>query len=199
LIRLYCATGNPGKLREFRMAAGPESGVDIELLARFGEIPPCVEDGLTFEENAILKARYYGPHAGGLLFADDSGLAVDALGGAPGVYSARFAGPGATDEANNRLLLEKLKGVDNRAARFVCVIALVEGERLPRAFRSVVEGRIIDEPRGSGGFGYDPLFYYPPLGCTFGEAPAERKFAVSHRGQALRAMLAWLAASEPRP
>jgi XTP/dITP diphosphohydrolase len=199
LIRLYCATGNPGKLREFRMAAGPESGVDIELLARFGEIPPCVEDGLTFEENAMLKARHYGPHAGGLLFADDSGLEVDALGGAPGVYSARFAGPGATDGANNRLLLEKLQGVDNRAARFVCVIPLVEGERLLRVFRGVVEGRISDEPRGSGGFGYDPLFYYPPFGCTFGEAPAERKFAVSHRGQALRAMLAWLAASEPRP
>ena len=199
MIRLYCATGNPGKLREFRMAAGPESGVDIELLARFGDIPPCVEDGLTFEENAILKARYYGPHGGGLLFADDSGLEVDALSGAPGVYSARFAGPGATDDANNRLLLEKLQGVGNRSARFVCLIALVEGERLLRVFRGVVEGRIIDEPRGSGGFGYDPLFYYPPFGCTFGEAQAERKFAVSHRGQALRAMLAWLAASEPRP
>jgi len=197
LIRLYCATGNPGKLREFRIAAGTESGVQIELLPLFPEIAPCAEDGLTFEENAILKARHYGPHASGLLFADDSGLEVDALGGAPGVYSTRFAGPGATDEANNLLLLEKLQGIGNRAARFVCVIALVEGERLLRVFRGVVEGRITGEPRGSGGFGYDPLFYYPPFGCTFGEAPAERKFAVSHRGQALRAMLAWL--SEPRP
>ena len=199
MIRLYCATGNAGKLREFRMAAGPESGVDIELLASFPEISPCVEDGLTFEDNAILKARHYASHAGGLLFADDSGLEVDALGGAPGVYSARFAGPGATDHANNRLLLEKLQGIEDRAARFVCVIALVEGERLLRVFRGVVEGCIADEPRASGGFGYDPLFYYPPFGCTFGEATAERKFAVSHRGQALRAMVAWLAASEPRP
>ena len=172
------------------MAAGP--GAEIELLATYGAIPPCAEDGLTFGENAILKARHYGPHAGGLLFADDSGLEVDALGGAPGVYSARFAGPGATDEANNRLLLEKLQGMENRAARFVCAIALVEGERLLGVFRGVVEGRIIDEPRGSNGFGYDPLFYYPPFACTFGESPAEQKFAVSHRGQALRAMLEWV-------
>jgi len=196
LIRLFCATGNPGKLREFRMAAVPEGGspeaLEIELLPRFREIPPCAEDGLTFEENAIRKARHYGPHAGGLLFADDSGLEVDALGGAPGVYSARFAGPNATDEANNRLLLEKLRGVGNRSARFVCVIALVEGERLLRVFHGIVEGRITDEPRGSGGFGYDPLFYYPPFGCNFGEVPAESKFTVSHRGQALRAMLEWL-------
>lgn len=117
---------------------------------------------------------------------------MDALGGAPGVQSSRFAGPGATDEANNRLLLERLQGVTNRAARFVCVIALVEGERLLNVFRGAVEGLITDEPRGRGGFGYDPLFYYPPFDCTFGEAPAERKFAVSHRGQALRAMLEWL-------
>jgi XTP/dITP diphosphohydrolase len=197
LIRLFCATGNPGKLREFRMAAGPETGVDIDLLAGYREIPPCSEDGPTFEENAILKARYYGPHAGGLLFADDSGLEVDALDGTPGVYSARFAGPDATDEANNQLLLEKLQGVGNRSARFVCVIALVEGERLLRVFQGAVEGRITDQPRGSGGFGYDPLFYYPPFGCTFGEVPAERKFAVSHRGQALRAMLEWLHDARP--
>ena len=199
MIRLACATGNPGKLREFRMAAEPGSGVDIESLPGYSQIPPCAEDGLTFEENAILKASHYGRHAAGLLFADDSGLEVDALGGAPGVYSARFAGPDATDKGNNRLLLEKLQSISNRAGRFVCVIALVEGERLLRVFRGVVEGCIAYEPRGSGGFGYDPLFYYPPFGCTFGEAAAEQKFAVSHRGQALRAMLEWLAVSERRP
>ena len=187
-MRLDCATGNPGKLREFRLAAG-HAAVEIELLPGFRTLPACVEDGLTFEENAIRKARHYGPHAPGLLFADDSGLEVDALGGAPGVWSARFAGPHATDEANNRLLLEKLDGVTNRAARFTCAIALVEGERLCGVYRGSVEGEILDRPRGKGGFGYDPLFYYPPFGSTFGEAGEERKFSVSHRGKALLEML----------
>jgi XTP/dITP diphosphohydrolase len=166
--------------------------VAIELLPDFDRIPPCVEDGATFEENAIRKARHYGPYAPAPLFADDSGLEVDALGGAPGVFSARFAGPKATDEANNRLLLEKLAGVAGRQARFVCAIALIEAGAVRGLFRGAVEGIIAREPRGTGGFGYDPLFYYPPFGCTFGEAAAEQKFAVSHRGQALRALLASL-------
>jgi XTP/dITP diphosphohydrolase len=170
------------------MAAG-HAPVEIELLPNFREISPCVEDGATFEENAIKKARHYGRHASGLLFADDSGLVVDALGGAPGIYSARFSGPHATDAANNRLLLAKLRGVENRAARFVCTIALVEGEQVRGIYFGSVEGEILDEPRGSNGFGYDPLFYYPPFGCTFGEAGDEQKFSVSHRGQALLAML----------
>ncbi|HUI56162.1 MAG TPA: RdgB/HAM1 family non-canonical purine NTP pyrophosphatase [Bryobacteraceae bacterium] len=197
MTQLYCATGNAGKLREFRLAAEacPEGAmVEIGLLPGYGDIPPCVEDGATFEENALIKARYYGRHASGLLFADDSGLEVDPLGGAPGVYSARFSGPNATDEANNRLLLEKLRGVEDRRARFVCAIALVDGGEVCGAWRRAVEGVIVREPRGSGGFGYDPLFYCPQIGCTFGETEAERKFAVSHRGQALRAMLAALAA-----
>jgi len=188
-MRLWCATGNPGKLREFRLAAGHHPGVEIELLPDFERIPPCVEDGRTFEENAMLKARCYGPHAPGWLFADDSGLEVDALGGAPGVRSARFAGAEASNEANNRLLLEKLRGSSDRTARFICVIALAQGDRMCGLFRGAVEGEITNEPRGKGGFGYDPLFYYPPFGCTFGEATAEQKLAVSHRGQALRAML----------
>jgi len=188
-MTLWCATGNPGKLREFRMAASAYPAIQLELLPNFAQISPCVEDGRTFEENAMLKARYYGPHAPGLLFADDSGLEVDALEGAPGVYSARFAGAAATDEANNQLLLEKLGGTSHRAARFVCVIALAEGEKVCGLFRGQVEGEIAGESRGSGGFGYDPLFYYPPYGCTFGEATADQKLAVSHRGQALRAML----------
>jgi XTP/dITP diphosphohydrolase len=187
-VKLYCATGNPGKLREFRMAAEHFS-VEIEWLPAYRDLPPCSEDGATFEENAILKARHYGPHAPGLLFADDSGLEVDTLGGAPGVYSARFSGPNATDESNNRLLLEELRGVTDRRARFVCSIALVEGERVRGTYRGVVEGVILDAPRGGHGFGYDPLFYYPPFGCTFGEATDEQKLLVSHRGQALLAML----------
>ncbi len=188
MTRLCCATGNPGKLREFRMAAG-HAPVEVELMPGFRDLPPCVEDGATFEENAILKARYYGRHVSGLLFADDSGLEVDALGGAPGVYSARFSGPGATDESNNRLLLEKLRDVENRMARFVCVIALVDNGELLGTYRGAVEGRIIDTPRGSDGFGYDPLFYYEPFQATFGEVAGDDKFAVSHRGQALREML----------
>ena len=114
---------------------------------------------------------------------------MDALDGAPGVYSARYSGPGATDASNNRLLLEKLRGVEDRTARFVCVIALVEGGQVLGLYSGRVEGVILEEPRGTGGFGYDPLFYYPPFGCTFGEASEEQKFEVSHRGQAMRRML----------
>jgi XTP/dITP diphosphohydrolase len=192
LIHLYCASGNAGKLREFQMAAG-HAPVEIELVPDFRRLPPAVEDGATFEENAIRKALHYGKYAKGLLFADDSGLEVDALGGAPGVYSARYSGPHATDESNNRLLLENLRGVADRRARFVCAIALVEGGTVRGVYRGSVEGRIIDEVRGGNGFGYDPLFYHEPFGCTFGEAADEQKFAVSHRGQALRAMVRELA------
>ncbi len=189
--KLFCATGNAGKLREFRMAAD-STRVGMELLPGFRQLPAAVEDGATFEENAIRKALHYGPLAAGLLFADDSGLEVEALSGAPGVYSARFSGPHATDETNNRLLLEKLRGVVNRQARFVCKIALVEGARVVGVYHGAVEGVILDEPRGSGGFGYDPLFYCPAFGCTFGEATGEQKLSLSHRGQAVRAMLASL-------
>ena len=191
MTTLYCATGNAGKLREFRMAVDT-TRIGIELLPGFKQLPPALEDGATFEENAIRKALHYSPHAAGLLFADDSGLEVEALGGAPGVYSARFSGPHATDDSNNRLLLEKLRGVANRNARFVCAIALVEGERVIGVYHGAVEGQLLNEPRGAGGFGYDPLFYCPAFGCTFGEATAEQKLSLSHRGQAVRAMLASL-------
>jgi XTP/dITP diphosphohydrolase len=188
LIHLLCATGNPGKLREFRMAAG-HAPVEIELIPGFRDLPAAIEDGATFEENAVKKAMHYAPYAAGPLFADDSGLEVDALGGAPGVYSARYSGAHATDESNNRLLLEKLRGVEDRTARFVCAIALVDAGHVRGIYRGAVEGRILESPRGNSGFGYDPLFYYEPFGCTFGEATDEQKFSVSHRGQALLAML----------
>jgi len=190
-VTVYCATGNPGKLREFHLAA---AGMPfrIEPVPGIAALPAREETGGTFEENAVLKALHYGPHAPGLVFADDSGLEVDALGGAPGVHSARFAGmpsrAGDADAANNRLLLEELRGVRGRSARFVCVIALADGARLLGTFRGVVEGRVLEEPRGSRGFGYDPLFFYPPYGCAFGEVSEERKLAVSHRGVALRAL-----------
>ncbi|HKE22474.1 MAG TPA: RdgB/HAM1 family non-canonical purine NTP pyrophosphatase [Bryobacteraceae bacterium] len=195
-LRLCCATSNPGKLREFRLAAGergPLQPVEIELLENFHDLPAAVEDGETFGANAMIKASHYSRHRAGLVFADDSGLMVDALEGAPGVYSARFSGPGATDESNNRLLLEKMKGVEDRRAHFVCLIALAQQGRILGLYAGSVSGAILKEPRGSGGFGYDPLFFYEPLGKTFGELDDAAKFSVSHRGQALRRMLKALA------
>jgi XTP/dITP diphosphohydrolase len=212
-VKLYCASSNPGKLREFSLAAGR----DWELVPLAG-IPPCEETGDTFEENAILKAVHYSRHAPGLLFAEDSGLELNALGGAPGVRSARFAKqgvrsqesgvriklaparrPGASvtdvvfgDADNNRLLIEKLRGVSDRSARYVCVIAIAEAGNVLQTFRGEVAGKIVDEPRGTNGFGYDPYFYYPPLDLTFAQAAAEQKLRVSHRGRALAKMLEWL-------
>ena len=189
-MKLYCATTNRGKLREFQLAL--RDSIPVTSLPGLEAIAPCEETGVTFEENAIEKALYYSKHCDGYLFVDDSGLEVDALKGAPGVYSARFAGPDATDEANNQLLLDRMRGVNNRTARFVCVVALAESGRLARTFRGEVEGRLLDAPQGDNGFGYDPLFFYPPFGCTFGEAPLERKMEVSHRAQALGKLRAYL-------
>jgi XTP/dITP diphosphohydrolase len=177
-VKLYGATTNPGKLREF----------GAEPLPGLAGIPPCEETGNTFEENAIQKALYYSRFTGEYVFADDSGLAVDALNGAPGVFSARFAGPRATDEANNQRLLQQMSGIADRGAHFACVIALARGGQLVKTFRGEVEGRLLQEPRGTGGFGYDPLFYYPAFGCSFGEIPLEKKQTVSHRSKALAAM-----------
>ena len=188
-MTIYCATGNAGKLREFRLAGGV-AGVEVLPLGNLKNIPAPKETGATFEENAQIKAEYYSRFAPGLLFADDSGLEVDALGGAPGVHSARYGGVHANDEANNQLLLANLVGVTQRAARFVCVIAVAEGGATKHFFRGVVEGEILHGARGPGGFGYDPLFYYQPFGCSFGEVDDQRKFSVSHRGDALRKMLA---------
>jgi XTP/dITP diphosphohydrolase len=183
-MRVYCATSNAGKLREFRLALG-----DVEPAP---SAAPPEETGATFKENAVLKALYYAQFCDGLVFAEDSGLEVDALGGAPGVYSARFAGPEASDGNNNRLLLEKMQGILNRTARFVSVIVLARGAQILGTFRGEVEGEILLAPRGENGFGYDPLFYYPPFGCAFGEASIDDKMGVSHRGKALAKMVAFL-------
>ena len=193
-MRLHCATTNPGKLREFKLALA--DSFIIEALPGLNSIPICEETGTTFEENAIQKALYYSTHSEGYLFVDDSGLEVHALGGAPGVYSARYAGAEATDEANNRLLLERMRGIADRSAQFVCVAALAQSGRLVRTFRGEVAGQLIEEPRGANGFGYDPLFYYPPFGCTFGEAPLAQKMKVSHRSLALLSMRDYLLTSE---
>lgn len=186
-MKIYCATTNAGKLREFRLAL--EGKFQLEVLPGLENIPPCDETGSTFEENAIQKAVYYSAYIPGeLLFAEDSGLAVDALDGAPGIYSARFSGPNATDASNNALLLEQLETTGSRTARYVCVVALARDGEVIGTYRGEVEGSITRELRGKNGFGYDPLFFYPPFGCTFAEASAEQKLSVSHRSRALAKM-----------
>ncbi len=157
-------------------------------------MPPCVEDGRTFEENARQKALHFSKCAEGTIFADDSGISVEALGGAPGVHSARFAGPAASDEANNRKLLEALRGVPvaERAVQYVCVIALAQQGKLLTVLEGRADGMILDQARGRGGFGYDPLFFYAPLGKTFAELSTEEKFEVSHRGAAFRKLLDYM-------
>ena len=192
---IWCATSNPGKLREFRLAGEQFGGgrFEVRTIEGLAGIAPPEENGTTFEDNAVEKALFYGARTQGWLFVDDSGLEVDALGGAPGVYSARYAGAAATDAANNALVLDRLQGARDRAAQFVCVIALARDGRVEQTFRGVVRGSITDKARGPNGFGYDPLFYYEPFGCTFGEAPPAEKMKVSHRAQALRQTFEYLA------
>ena len=194
---LYCATTNKGKLREFQAAAEKLGrGIEVRLVPELESIDAPEETGATFAENAALKAIYYSGFAPGPVFADDSGLAVDALNGEPGVFSARFSGDGATDESNNDLLLERMKGVVQRSAKFVCVIALAEKGKLIETFEGEVAGALLSSRRGSGGFGYDPLFYYAPLSKTLAELTEEEKLSVSHRGQALDRLFEWLSARE---
>lgn len=192
-MRLFLASSNPGKLREFRTAAA-EYGISIELFPGIRDLASCAEDGRSFEENARKKALHYSQYTNGLVFSDDSGIAVDALGGAPGIYSARFAGPGAGDGANNEKLLAQLRGTpaSRRCADYVCVIALAERGSILTVVEGRANGRILHAPRGEGGFGYDPLFFYPPLGKTFAELTAEEKSAVSHRGEAFRKLVGHL-------
>ena len=204
--KILIATSNPGKLRDFADAA-LRYGIEIAGIPNFASLPSVVEDGLTFEANARKKAEAYGKHAPGeLVVADDSGLEVDALNGAPGVHSARYAAPdlqnkephdadaNTDDEANNARVLRELKNVapDERTGRFVCVLAAARDGKTLATFRGTAEGTILDAPRGTNGFGYDPLFYYEPFGCTFGEADTTAKMHVSHRAQALEKMFTFL-------
>lgn len=182
-LTIWCATTNKGKLREFERASS--DAVEFRGLPGLQAIPVPEETGSTFEENARLKALYYSAYADGLLLAEDSGLEVDALGGAPGVYSARFARPHADDEANNDLLLQRLGEQETRSGRYVCAIALARGNEILGTFLGTVEGQILRERRGTEGFGYDPLFFYPPFGATFAEVSPEQKQTVSHRGAAI--------------
>ena len=188
-MKIVLASRNKKKKAELQVLLSQYiEGIEILSLDDVGIYDEIDEDGETFEENALIKARA-AASSGYIGVGDDSGLSVDALGGAPGVYSARYAGEHGNDEANNDLLLHNLKGVEDRTARFVCAIACVfpEGDtREDIVVRGEVEGRIIDERHGDGGFGYDPLFYYPPFGQTLAEIPAEQKNSVSHRGNAIK-------------
>lgn len=194
------ATSNPGKLRDFAGAARAH-GITVSGVPNFASLATVVEDGATFEENARKKAEEYSLAVPGeIVLADDSGLEVDALHGAPGVHSARYAADephkadsNTDDDANNARVLRELAGVpeEKRTGRFVCVIAAAKEGRTLATFRGVAEGRILDQLRGSGGFGYDPMFYFPEIGKTFAELTPEQKANYSHRGAAFRKFLAW--------
>ncbi|HKS96452.1 MAG TPA: RdgB/HAM1 family non-canonical purine NTP pyrophosphatase [Terriglobia bacterium] len=191
---LFLASSNPGKVREFTSAAA-DLGISVKALPAIDSLPSCEENGATFEANARKKAAHYSTYCDALLFADDSGLCVDSLGGAPGVRSARYAGEGSDDVTNNQKLLTKMRGLTGaqRKAHYVCVIALARGGHVRLTTEGRVDGLILQTPRGAGGFGYDPLFLYPPLGKTFAELTADEKFGVSHRGQAFRRLLEYVA------
>lgn len=181
---LILATSNEGKIAEIKKMLSPFSP-EIKSLKDFGPIPPVVEDGDTFEDNAYKKAHFTAKVLGFPALADDSGLTVEALKGAPGVHSARYAGENATDRERNLKLLKAMEGIEDRKAVFVCLIAIA----VPRGPALIYEGRckgvLTHEPKGENGFGYDPLFYYPPLKRTFAQLSTEEKNRISHRGKAL--------------
>jgi XTP/dITP diphosphohydrolase len=203
--RILIATSNPGKLRDFAGAA-TRHGVEVAEIPNFSSLPTAVEDGLTFAANAKKKAEEYSRYAPGeIVIADDSGLEIDALHGDPGVHSARYAAPdlqnkepheadsNTDDDANNARVLRELKDVppEKRAGRFVCVLAAACDGKTLATFRGEAEGVILDAPRGTNGFGYDPLFYFPQINKTFAELTAQEKSQYSHRGAAFRQLLDW--------
>lgn len=198
--RVLIATSNPGKLRDFAGAAAAH-GIEIAAIPNFSSFPAVVEDGTTFEENARKKAEEYSRSVPGeIVVADDSGLEVDALDGSPGVHSARYAADqphladaNTDDEANNARVLRELKSVprEKRTGRFVCVLAAAQDGKTLRTFCGTAEGIILEAPRGTNGFGYDPVFYFPPIRKTFAELTAEEKSKYSHRGAAFRKFLQW--------
>jgi XTP/dITP diphosphohydrolase len=199
IAKLYVATSNPGKVREYRVL-GTGNPIEIETLPGFAEFTVFDESAPTFAENSAGKAIHYSQFTDELLIADDSGLVVPSLGGAPGVHSARYAGPNATDADRVQKLLDEMrrKNSDERRARFVCVLTLAREGAAIAAFSDSVEGVITSEPRGGGGFGYDPVFYFPKLGGTYAEISREEKNEYSHRGRAFRKLLQFLGSSASR-
>jgi len=198
LLKLYLASSNPGKLAEFRALAHTVSSalnIELDLLPSFESLPQFEEDAPTFAENAAGKALHYSRLCGGLVFADDSGLVVPALGGAPGVHSARYAGPAAGSAHRNAKLLAAMQGKTgtDRRASFICAIALAESGRARAIVTARADGQILEAPRGGGGFGYDPIFYFPALAKSFAEISREEKNHYSHRGKAFSKLLQFLA------
>ncbi|MCW8963084.1 MAG: RdgB/HAM1 family non-canonical purine NTP pyrophosphatase [Gammaproteobacteria bacterium] len=188
---IVLATGNPGKVRELQQLLA-DADYKISPQSEF-DAPEAIEDGLGFVENALIKARSAARHTGLPAIADDSGIAVDALDGAPGIYSARYAGVGASDEQNLNFLLENMRDVDeaDRTARFICLMVYVRHAEDPTPIicQGSWEGRLLHEPQGENGFGYDPIFYVPEKGCTSAQLSSEEKNAMSHRGQAIRCLV----------
>ena len=194
-LHLTVASSNPGKLREYRaLAVSAGASIELALLPNFGALPKFEEAANTFAENAMGKALHYSRFSEGPVMADDSGLVVPALGGAPGVRSARYAGPGASDADRIRKLLDAMRGKkgEERRARFVCVVALAERGEPRGVFSASAEGELLDTPRGESGFGYDPIFFFPDLTKTFAEITPEEKNQHSHRGKAFRKALDFL-------
>lgn len=195
-VKLFLASSNPGKLAEYRglAASGGSAPFELELVPEFDSLPMFDESAPTFAENAAGKALHHSRLREGLVFADDSGLVVPALGGAPGVHSARYAGPQATNSQRIAKLLNEMTSLtgDQREAYFVCAIALAKQGRAIAIVTDRVDGQILGTPRGSGGFGYDPVFYFPALEKSFAELMAEQKNQHSHRGKAFRKLLAAL-------
>ena len=188
-MRLIFATGNPDKMREVREILA-DLPVEIVSMKEAGIEIDIVEDGTTFEENALIKARAVNRASGELTLADDSGLVVDAMGGMPGIYSSRFMGEDTSYEIKNAYIISQVDGLEGqeRSARFVCAIAAVFPDGHEETATGTVAGIIADEPAGCGGFGYDPIFYVPELGCTTAELSEDDKNAISHRGRGLRAI-----------
>ncbi len=198
-VTLYAATTNPGKLRDFAVAAA-EGGFAVDPLPGIDKITPPAEDAPTFAGNARLKAQYYSRFAPGFILADDSGLEVDALGGEPGVRSARFADDAgfnppegdpklSLDERNNLYLLDRMRTAPHRKARYRCALAVASDGVVQLQAEGLVNGEILTSPRGSGGFGYDPLFWLPQVQHTMAEISVEQKHSLSHRGRAFRALV----------
>ena len=187
-MKLILASNNQKKLKEIKEILGDRFD-EIQSLREAGIVHETVEDGETFLDNARKKAREIAELSGCCALADDSGICVDALGGAPGIYSARFSGEHGDDEANNALLLEKLRGVSDRSAHFACVVVLAWPDGRELSAEGRLYGQIAYEPAGEGGFGSDPIFYLPERGCTDAQLPPGEKNKISHRGKALRALL----------